>query len=100
VAPEDRLEETPGVLHRDVPYVRLASFTYDVHAPQNIQTFSVRDEVRALGIDFGVVSLVVKNNWGRDEFTCIYRFRAHGERLGGIPATFEYEEGEGGEASS
>ena len=33
----------------------------------------------------GIVVLVVKSNWGMDEYTCLYRMRVHGERMGEIP---------------
>ncbi|KAG6332918.1 hypothetical protein ID866_6171 [Astraeus odoratus] len=78
-------EVYPPMLPKGEPYIRLASFTYDATSPSNIQTFPIRSEIRELGVDFGIVVLVIKNNWGREEYTCLYRFRVHGERLGGIP---------------
>jgi SUN domain-containing protein 1/2 len=69
----------PSTLPKDVPFIRLASFTYDIHAPLNVQTFPVRQEVRDLELDFGVVALVIKNNWGKDGYTCLYRFLVHGQ---------------------
>ncbi|KAL4072775.1 hypothetical protein V8B97DRAFT_1870072 [Scleroderma yunnanense] len=75
----------PPMLPQDEPFIRLASFTYDVTSPSNIQTFPIRQEVRELGVDFGIVVLVIKNNWGKKEYTCLYRFRVHGEQLGGMP---------------
>ena len=75
----------PPTLPRDEPFIRLASFTYDIDSPSNIQTFPIRQEIRELGVDFGIVVLVIKNNWGKKEYTCLYRFRVHGERLGGMP---------------
>jgi len=71
----------PSTLPKDVPFIRLASFTYDIHAPSNVQTFPVRQEVKDLELDFGIVALVIKNNWGKDAYTCLYRFRVHGQRL-------------------
>jgi len=38
--------------------------------------------VKDLELDFGVVALVIKNNWGKDSYTCLYRFRVHGQRPG------------------
>ncbi|OAX35668.1 hypothetical protein K503DRAFT_722643 [Rhizopogon vinicolor AM-OR11-026] len=78
----------PSTLPKDVPFIRLASFTYDIHAPSNVQTFPVREEVRDLELDFGIVTLVIKNNWGKDGYTCLYRFRVHGQRLGSVEAPF------------
>jgi SUN domain-containing protein 1/2 len=77
----------PSTLTKDVPFVRLASFTYDIQAPSNVQTFPVRQEVKDLELDFGIVVLVVKNNWGRDSYTCLYRFRVHGQRPGSLSAS-------------
>jgi hypothetical protein len=28
---------------------------------------------------FSVVRLTVEDNWGNDDFTCLYRFRVHGQ---------------------
>ena len=81
----------PRSLPKYPEYIRVANFTYDIHSPQHIQTFPVRDEIRELGIDFGVVVLLVKSNWGKDEFTCLYRLRVHGERVGEVPLPYPEE---------
>ncbi|KAG9315214.1 hypothetical protein JVU11DRAFT_4344 [Chiua virens] len=84
--PEEPDEDAhPPTLPANQPFIRLASFSYDIDAPSNIQTFPVRQEIQDLGVDFGIVALVIKNNWGKKEYTCLYRFRVHGERLGGTP---------------
>lgn len=77
--------EAPESLPRGTPFMRIAKFTYNVHANKEIQTFPVSQEVKDLDMDFGVVVLAVKSNWGREELTCLYRFRVHGEPLGGAP---------------
>ncbi|TFY58698.1 hypothetical protein EVJ58_g6252 [Rhodofomes roseus] len=66
--------------------VRVANFTYNIYAPDHIQTFAVPQEVQELGVDFGVVALMIENNWGRDDFTCLYRVRVHGQPLLDAPA--------------
>ncbi|TBU32615.1 hypothetical protein BD311DRAFT_546439 [Dichomitus squalens] len=81
----------PRSLPQNPEYLRIANFTYDIHAPDYIQTFPVRDEIKELGIDFGVVVLLVKSNWGKDEFTCLYRLRVHGERIGEVPLPYPEE---------
>jgi len=78
----------PKTLPKVPEYVRLANFTYDIHAVDHVQTFSVDPEIRSLGVDFGVVVLRVLSNWGVDEFTCLYRFRVHGQKLGGVPVPY------------
>ncbi|KAJ7038736.1 hypothetical protein C8F04DRAFT_1255658 [Mycena alexandri] len=76
----------PKMLPKLQELIRIASFQYDVHAPKNIQTFPIDPEIRNLGIDFGVIVLVVTSNWGMGEYTCLYRIRVHGGRAVG-PAT-------------
>lgn len=71
----------PSILPHQPEYVRLANFTYDVDGPSHIQNFPVSDEITEIGLDFGVVVLLVKSNWGREDFTCLYRFRVHGSRV-------------------
>ncbi|KAG2340751.1 hypothetical protein BDR05DRAFT_937509 [Suillus weaverae] len=91
VSKADLEDDYPATLPSDIPFIRLASFTYDIHAPSNIQTFPVRQEVRDLSLDFGIVALVIKDNWGKDGYTCLYRFRVHGERPGGGSLPFPAE---------
>ena len=85
----------PKTLPRQPEYIRLANFTYNIHSPNNVQTFPVLPEIRELGADFGIVVLRVLNNWGRDDFTCLYRFRVHGQRIGEIPAPYSDEDVQG-----
>lgn len=82
-------EDYPRTLPKSPQYIRIASFKYDVHAPNNVQTFPVFEEVRDLGIDFGIAVLRIKSNWGRAELTCLYRLRVHGQRMGEIPLPYE-----------
>ena len=81
----------PPSIPKSLPYLRIASFTYDIHAPRNIQTFPVDKEIQELGVDFGIVVLRIKSNWGHDAFTCLYRFRVHGERMGEISLPYPEE---------
>ncbi|EKM78789.1 hypothetical protein AGABI1DRAFT_121205 [Agaricus bisporus var. burnettii JB137-S8] len=78
-------EEYPDTLPRNPPYIRIANFTYDVDSGSHVQTFPVLEEIKEKQMDFGIVALRVLSNWGREEFTCLYRFRVHGTRLGGMP---------------
>ncbi|XP_067830811.1 SUN domain-containing protein 2-like [Heptranchias perlo] len=53
----------------------LGRYTYDQDA-DSIQTFQVQNkELRA----FQVIELRVNSNWGHPEYTCLYRFRVHGD---------------------
>jgi SUN domain-containing protein 1/2 len=68
-------------------YIPLKIFEYDIHAPSHIQTFEVTKDIRALGMDFGVVVLEILSNWGGSS-TCLYRVRIHGDRLAAtLPST-------------
>lgn len=64
-------------------YTMLAEFEYNIDARRNVQTFDLPPEVRELDMDFEVVVLRVLSNWGHPEHTCLYRFRVHGEQVGG-----------------
>lgn len=75
----------PKTLPRNTPFVRIASFEYNINAPNNIQTFPVFKEIQGLGVDFGIVVLMINDNWGHDAYTCLYRVRVHGQRLEELP---------------
>ncbi|XP_063073947.1 SUN domain-containing protein 3-like [Engraulis encrasicolus] len=53
----------------------LGKFTYDSDG-KPIQTFKLPDEVNEV---YNVVQLKVLNNWGNSDYSCIYRFRVHGQ---------------------
>ncbi|XP_025315508.3 SUN domain-containing protein 2 isoform X2 [Canis lupus familiaris] len=53
----------------------LGQFTYDQDG-EPIQTFYFQDTKMAT---YQVVELRILTNWGHPEYTCIYRFRVHGE---------------------
>ena len=73
--------EYPQALTHDPPFLRIANFTYDIAATKNVQTFIVDEDVKERKMDFGIVVLRVLDNWGMEAYTCLYRFRVHGERL-------------------
>ncbi|NWU65163.1 SUN2 protein, partial [Pterocles burchelli] len=53
----------------------LGQFTYN-HQGDPIQTFYFKDDAMRT---YQLVELRVLSNWGHPEYTCIYRFRVHGE---------------------
>ncbi|XP_040264443.1 SUN domain-containing protein 2 isoform X1 [Bufo bufo] len=55
--------------------VLLGNFTYNQNG-NPIQTFSLKGENIS---SFDLVELRIQSNWGHPEYTCIYRFRVHGE---------------------
>ncbi|KAF9267821.1 hypothetical protein L218DRAFT_970674 [Marasmius fiardii PR-910] len=82
-ATEDVGFGVPGWMSRreEGLFVRIAEFAYDVLSEKTVQTFPVYDDVRQSHLDFGTVVLRIKDNWGQEGFTCVYRFRVHGELL-------------------
>lgn len=84
----------PANLPPDGNYIRLAQFKYDVNAPSHIQTFSVPQDIQDLGVDVGIVVLMVRSNWGEKNWTCLYRFRVSGHDLDRRPYPLEEIDGE------
>jgi Sad1 / UNC-like C-terminal len=66
-----------------MPYgwIRIASFTYDLESNQNVQSFPVQMDMKALGASTNKIIVRSKSNWGGEKvgYTCIYRIRLHGE---------------------
>lgn len=44
------------------------------------QTFSVHEDMIEASLDYGIVVLEIRGNWGGDH-TCLYRFRVHGQKV-------------------
>ncbi|XP_048089745.1 SUN domain-containing protein 1-like [Alosa alosa] len=53
----------------------LGRFTYDSDG-EPIQTFELLDSVKDV---YGAAQLRVLSNWGNPEYSCVYRFRVHGQ---------------------
>jgi hypothetical protein len=62
-------------------WVRIATFTYDLESNQNVQSFPVQLDMKALGASTNQIIVRSKSNWGGGNvgYTCIYRVRLHGE---------------------
>ncbi|XP_061416484.1 SUN domain-containing protein 1 isoform X2 [Lethenteron reissneri] len=54
----------------------LGQYMYDKHGDP-LQMFHMSNSTAAH--PFGIVELRILSNWGNSEYTCIYRFRVHGE---------------------
>nr|XP_015192245.1 PREDICTED: SUN domain-containing protein 2-like isoform X3 [Lepisosteus oculatus]XP_015192246.1 PREDICTED: SUN domain-containing protein 2-like isoform X3 [Lepisosteus oculatus]XP_015192247.1 PREDICTED: SUN domain-containing protein 2-like isoform X3 [Lepisosteus oculatus] len=63
----------------------LGTFTYNKHGSP-IQTFTISEPVAGT---FKLVKLDIFSNWGHPDYTCVYRFRVHGE----LPITATAREG-------
>lgn len=59
-------------------FVRLSSFEFDLSSPANVQVFPVNSHVQDLPIRFDTVVLVILDNWGKEDYTCLYRLRVYG----------------------
>tara|TARA_R110002060_G_scaffold32013_1_gene42618 strand:+ start:407 stop:1717 length:1311 start_codon:yes stop_codon:yes gene_type:complete len=62
-------------------FVRIATFTYDIDAQENIQGFQTQLDMKALGAHTNKIIVRSKNNWsdGHVDYTCLYRVRVHGD---------------------
>ncbi|KAI0340553.1 hypothetical protein BDW22DRAFT_1408443 [Trametopsis cervina] len=56
--------------------IPLASFEYDITRSPS-QSFPIYDHIRQSGMDFGIVVLEIRSNWGSQK-SCLYRLRVHG----------------------
>lgn len=63
-------------------FVELGNFQFRyTDRPSHRQTFSAHQDVVATGLDFGIVLLEIKGNWGANR-TCLYNFQVHGHSAG------------------
>lgn len=58
--------------------LKLAGFSYDIHASAHVQTFDVFPHIAQSDIHIGFVVIKILDNWGNLDFTCLYRIRVHG----------------------
>ncbi|KIJ39805.1 hypothetical protein M422DRAFT_257402 [Sphaerobolus stellatus SS14] len=58
------------------PSIRLANFTYDIY-DNLVQSYRIDTRFVDSDVKFSKLLLVVNNNWGETDFTCIYRLRIH-----------------------
>ena len=65
--------------HRELTYVPLASFLYNIKESSMHQVFAVFPEIYELRMDFGIVVIQVVNNWG-EVYTGLHHVGVYGER--------------------
>jgi SUN domain-containing protein 1/2 len=68
-------DESKGVL--------LGDYRYDIYGSQ-VQTFAVQPHSSSPAVEeqsFSVVKLEVYSNYGHEDYTCVYRFRVHGDAV-------------------
>lgn len=61
-------------------FLRLASFEFDIDAPEDTQIFPVFDHIQKGALDFAVVAVEVGRSWGGGE-VCLYRVRVYGDPI-------------------
>jgi SUN domain-containing protein 1/2 len=59
--------------------VFLGSFTYDHQKGEPLQTFSAQN-IPLTPVEF--IEFKIMSNWGNPKYTCMYRFRVHGDLAG------------------
>jgi SUN domain-containing protein 1/2 len=62
--------------------ILVAVGSYDTSADRYIQTFSIHPSYGYLQIPVSSVILKIHSNHGNEDFTCLYRFRVHGDEPG------------------
>lgn len=88
IFPDDSIADNPGDSTRkfddpmkslDHTYVRIGRWKYDIHAPNNIQTFRVLIDLRHFNAVVNKVVVRSLSNWGVNSYTCFYRLKLHGD---------------------
>jgi len=81
---EKRFKDAPREEVLDDSWVRIAEWTYDVNAQDNVQVFPVQLRLAAFGVPAKEFVVRARSNWGGEEHkhTCFYRIRMHGEVAG------------------
>ncbi|XP_076151209.1 SUN domain-containing protein 2 isoform X1 [Alosa pseudoharengus] len=81
LSPTGRIDSAPrsfavyGMSNEHEEGTALGTFTYDQNG-EPVQTFKLPAPVRDA---YRMVELRILSNWGHPEYTCVYRFRVHGE---------------------
>ncbi|XP_064179823.1 SUN domain-containing protein 2 [Anguilla rostrata] len=81
LSPTGRIDSAPkdfsvyGMSNEKDEGIFLGSFTYDQDG-EPIQTFKLPDSLEGV---YRMVELRILSNWGHLEYTCVYRFRVHGQ---------------------
>ncbi|MCJ1470199.1 hypothetical protein MMC07_008844 [Pseudocyphellaria aurata] len=75
----------PGLAESlDQAWVPIGRWTYDVHAQEIAQSFTVPVELESLGIAVQEAAVRVNSNWGNKATTCLVRARLHGTDQSGL----------------
>ncbi|KAI1783270.1 hypothetical protein LXA43DRAFT_903886 [Ganoderma leucocontextum] len=70
---ETRLPFHPEYYFTD--FIWLGNVTYDVHSTHSTQTFNLSESMGDMKTDR--ILFLFQNNWGNDQYTCVYRIRVH-----------------------
>jgi hypothetical protein len=59
-------------------FVKVDTAIYEGGAEDGVESFELSTDFQQMGVKTGIVAVVVRENWGNEEFTCLYRVRVHG----------------------
>ena len=68
-------------------FVKVHEFTYELDGPEN-QTFELPVDFAQLGIMPQVVAVVMSENYGNEDHSCLYRVRLHGHNRNSVPEEY------------
>lgn len=63
-------------------YIKVASWTYDQAAGETVQAFPVQLDLKQFDAPINRLVVRAKDNWGKEDYTCLYRVRVHGDIVG------------------
>ncbi|KAI5806002.1 hypothetical protein BZA77DRAFT_368825 [Pyronema omphalodes] len=59
-------------------FVKVDTVIYEGGAEDGVESFELSTDFQQMGVKIGIVAVVVRENWGNEDFTCLYRVRVHG----------------------
>ena len=62
-------------------FLLVGRWKYDLHSRNQIQTFRIPIDLKALGVKSNRLAVRVNTNWGDATATCLYRIRLHGHDM-------------------
>lgn len=60
-------------------YIKIASWQFDMAAGEPVQAFPVQLDLKQFSAPITKLVVRAKDNWGKEDYTCLYRVRVHGD---------------------